>query len=642
MNINIKTTRNFTIAYNKMREKYGEEFEKLNGLHDSDLNYGDFIDAFIDAGNVADGSIDGNANARQKDICSLECEMNKPIKKLLSFNKIFYEINKKYGLETAREWFENEWNGSFYLHNATDGSFKPYCYAYSLERLVNEGQFFVKDGFNNVPPKHLGVFCDFVGEFVSWTANRTTGAVGLPDFLIYSYWFWKRDLANGYYLVDPTYYRDQEFQRIIYKLNQNYLRINQSAFTNFSIFDRPYLIEVFGGKEFPDGEPIMDHIEELIEYQKAFMRVVAKVRSENLFTFPVLSYSLLYQDGKFVDEEFARWCSDHNCKWNDSNFFVSGDITSLSSCCRLISDVTKANKASGFINSIGGTSLKVGSAVVNTINLMRIALEADESEEEYLRILGQRVHLCIRALDSVRHILRRNVEKGVLNNYDEGLIDFNTQYNTIGINAMYEAIRQFGYIETDELGYEKYTEDGVRFASQIMDVINDIKESYDFDYSINVEAVPGERAAVILCEKDALLYDTQEYGDVIYSNQWIPLAARCSIDEKMKLGAILDIKCGGGQISHIGLENNFPNTDVAWNMLNKIAASGVIYFAFNTKISVCKYNHGFIGDTCPTCGNPVADTYQRVVGFLTPRKSYSKARRNEFEKRQWYELSELY
>ena len=45
-----------------------------------------------------------------------------------------------------------------------------------------------------------------------------------------------------------------------------------------------------------------------------------------------MTYSLLYKDGKFVDEEFARWCSDHNCKWNDSNFFVSGDVTTLSNC----------------------------------------------------------------------------------------------------------------------------------------------------------------------------------------------------------------------------------------------------------------------------------------------------------------------
>ena len=128
MNINIKTNKNFTTHLNKMKEKYGEEFEKLNGLHDKNLSYGDFIDGFIDEETVADATIDGNANAGSKDICSLEAEMDKPASKLLAFNKIFYEMNKKYGLQSARDWLETEWNGGFYLHDAPSSTFKPYSY----------------------------------------------------------------------------------------------------------------------------------------------------------------------------------------------------------------------------------------------------------------------------------------------------------------------------------------------------------------------------------------------------------------------------------------------------------------------------------------------------------------------------------
>ena len=68
------------------------------------------------------------------------------------------------------------------------------------------------------------------------------------------------------------------------------------------------------------------------------MRVVSKVRSENLMTFPVITFSLLYKSGKFVDEDFAKWCCKHNMKWADSNFFISSDVTSLSNCCRLLSN----------------------------------------------------------------------------------------------------------------------------------------------------------------------------------------------------------------------------------------------------------------------------------------------------------------
>lgn len=637
MNINIKLDKNFTTSFNKLSDKYGEEFEILNGFSEKNLNYTDFIDGFIDKDTVADASIDGNANANNKDVCSLENEMSKPHMKLLAFNKIYYELNKKYGIKTARDWLETEWNGGMYLHDAPSSSTRPYCFAYDLDELVNRGLYFIKN-FNNAPPSHLTTYTDFVGEYVSYVSARTSGACGLPSFLIYSYYFWRKDVQNGYYMKNPDYYRRQEMQRIIYKLNQPYLRITQSAFTNFTIMDRPYLTEIFGGREFPDGTLMIDAIEDLIEYEKVFMEVCSEIRQVNLMTFPVLTISLLYQNGEFVDKEFARWASDHNCKWGDSNFFIDKDVTSLSSCCRLVNDFSKLE---GFSNSIGGTALKIGSIKVNTINLMRIALESGGDRNRYMEILTERVHLCIKVLDVIRHIISRNIEKGLLPNYQEGLIDIERQFCTIGINAMYEVIKYFGMIKIDEFGCASYTAEGIKFASAIMDKINAIKDSYNFSYSINVEAVPGERAAVILCQKDNLLYPEECDDAFIYSNQWIPLSQKCTIKEKVKLGALLDKKCGGGQISHINLDAPFTSKDTAYELLNYIAKSGVIYFAFNLRINTCAKNHGFYGDVCPICGGEVTDSYQRIVGFLTPTSSYSKERKKEFSLRDWYKISEL-
>lgn len=428
--INIKLDKDFRKQANKLIRKYGDKMAELNGFAGKQLGYTEFIDNFVDKQTVADASIDGNANVGTKDICSLLSEMNKPHSKLLAFNKIYYELKKKYGKQEANKWLQDEWVGRSYMHDAYSSSTKPYCfsgdteiltksgivklkdavgkdirvlnkngvweaatvkhfgrdvlwkltlerygvvkeiyttqnhkwfvggrterdlvqttdlvrgmripcnvsvaptkvqegheawivrsvectnvvddvycavaekthsftldgnvlthncYAYDIDPLVNKGLFFV-DRFNAQPPKHLTTFTDFVGEFVSYTSNRTSGACGLPSFLIYSFYFWKKDCESGYCISNPEYYRDQEFQRIIYKLNQPYLRVNQSAFTNFSIFDRPYLEALFGGKEYPDGSFIIDYIDDLIDYQKHFMEIVSKIRTENVMTFPV-------------------------------------------------------------------------------------------------------------------------------------------------------------------------------------------------------------------------------------------------------------------------------------------------------------------------------------------------------------------
>lgn len=630
--------RSFVIEYNRLQNAYSERLSELNGFGDKQLNYTDFIDNFVDKQTIADASIDGNANVAHKDIVSLINEMSKPHSKLLAFNKIFHELTKKYGHEDATEWLKGEWDGHFYLHDAHSSSWVPYCFAYDIDELVKRGLYFI-DNFNAAPPQHLNTYTDFVSEFVSWTCNRSSGAVGLPSFLVYSYYFWKKDCDEGYFVKSPEYYRDQSFQEIIYRLNQPYLRGGiQSAFTNFSIFDKPYLEALFGGKEFPDGTFIIDYIDEIKEYQKAFMKVLSDTRRENLMTFPVVSFALLRQNGKFVDEDFAKWCCRHNMKWADSNIFVSEDVTSLSNCCRLKSNI----KELGYFNSIGGSALEVGSIKVNTINLARLAYETT-SEEEYLEALKGRVITCAKTLDVIRDIMKRNTEKGLLPNYALGIINMKSQYNTVGIIGVYEALQKFGYTYHDEFGNTYYKDEGVEFAKKILATITEIKDEFvkDKDYMMNIEQVPGERAAAVLMEKDKLFFPDEKYDLPLYGNQWIPLGIKTTIAEKVRVSAILDKACSGGSIVHINISSPFNSFDEAWYMMNYVADAGVNYFAFNLRISACDNNHGFFGDTCPECGHPVETTYQRIVGFLTPTKTYSEARKKEFAMRDWFDLNNI-
>lgn len=611
MLINIKLDKNFEHQFDALRTQYGETLAKLNGFAEEQLSYTDFIDNFIDKNTVADASIDGNANAGTKDICSLESEMSKPHSKLLSFNKIYYEICKAWGKEDADEWLRREWDGHYYLHDAASASFKSYCFAFDLDSLVRKGLFFINN-FNASPAKHLVTYTDFVGEMISYTSNRSSGACGLPSFLVYSYYYWRKDVNNKYFSGSPEIYRDQEFQRIVYKLNQPYLRVNQSAFTNFSIYDRSYFTALFGGKEFPDGSFMIDCIDEFMEYQKAFMKVVSEIREQNMMTFPVLTFALLRnEDGTFADKEFAKWCCKHNMKWADSNFFISKDITSLSNCCRLVSDV----KNLGYFNSIGGSALEVGSIKVNTINLARIAYES-KTQDEYCESLRKYVILCCKTLHSIRHIIQRNIEKGLLPNYTHDLIHMKSQYNTIGIIGIYETLQKFNMTYRDDLGYTHYTNEGIEFAKRILSVIDDEKNNFarDYDYSINIEQIPAERAAAILMQKDKLFFPDEIYELPLYGNQWIPLGVKTTIEEKVRLSAILDKACNGGSIAHINIDAPFNSFETAWKMLNYVADSGVPYFAFCTRISACDNNHGFYGETCPTCGQPKTTTYQRIVG----------------------------
>ena len=489
--ISIKLNKNFTTQFNRMQEKYGEEFARLQGLSDNQLSLTDFIDHFIDSDNVANASVDANSNISQKDVVTLLGELSKPHQKLFAFNKIYYELNKQYGFKTANEAMEKLWNYGLYLHDFNTSTFYSYCFAYDIKDIVEKGLFFI-DGYNAEPARHLDSFIQILMEAIAWLARRQSGAVGLPNLIPYLYYFWSRDVKQGYYTKDPETYKYQQLQALIYRLNQPWVRTDQAAFTNVSVFDHPYFEAIFGGSEFPDGSFMIDEEEEIIEFQKDFIKVINDIREKNIFTFPVLTASLLFQEGEFVDKEFAEWACEASRKWNLFNFFTDSTVNSLSNCCRLKSDITDM-----YFNSIGGTALKVGSVKVSTLNLARLAYE-NKTEKEYLVALRDLLELNLKILDVVRSIIKRNVEKGLLPNFSHGLIDFNFLYNTVGVNGLFEAIKTFGYTYQDEFGNTYYKPEAYEFGKKMFEVIKNTINNFqlDKDYKVNIEQVPKVRGDI--------------------------------------------------------------------------------------------------------------------------------------------------
>ena len=118
MDITLKLTKDFERCLDDLKKKYGEEFEYINGIHPSQLDFSEFLDKFVDKDTMADATIDPNANARHKDIRSFMTEKGKSEDKLFGLNKIFLEIKKRWGLRTAKQWLEQEFSKGFYLNDS--------------------------------------------------------------------------------------------------------------------------------------------------------------------------------------------------------------------------------------------------------------------------------------------------------------------------------------------------------------------------------------------------------------------------------------------------------------------------------------------------------------------------------------------
>ena len=638
MNIPVRLGKNFVTQFNKLIAKYGTEMARLNGVDEDQLSFVDFIDNFIDEDITADGSVDESANVHTNNAATLLREMSKPHQNLICMNKLYYEMQKKYGFKTANQWLELNFTRALYMHDMPTATFVHYCFAYDLKDVAEKGLYFLPE-HNAEPPKHLGTFCRFVTEHTGYFSNLSSGACGYPNLIPYMYYFWREDKKNNYLgITQWEAYAKQNVQELVYQWNQPITRDGlQSAFTNVTIFDHPYLEALFGGAEFPDGSFMIDDIEGIMEFQKLFLETTEEIRGVNVMTYPVLSISNLYKDGDFADPEFVDWAVETDRKWMLANWFGDDTVTSLSNCCRLKSDIDEL----GYFNSIGGTALKVGSCKVSTINLARIALETN-SPDEFLVRLRDVCEINLKVLDVQRHIIQRNVEKNLLPNFSCGEVDFEHLYSTTGVLSPYEALKTFDLIKVDKFGNTYYTPEADRFVEKIFKVLHTTIDNFSLDknYKLNIESIPGESAASKMMKADQMLFGDRVINDLpLYGNQYLPLGIQATLQERIRVASLYDGFCNGGSILHVNIDAPFDSNEKMKQMLHYIFNKGVTYFAFTSKINACEKNHGFYGDICPTCGKPAKYSYARVVGFWTKIENWGSARREEGKMRLWEDVN---
>jgi ribonucleoside-triphosphate reductase (formate) len=175
MDIALKLDRDFIAEIEYLKVKYPEELEKMNGFHETNLDLTSFIDNFVDQNVVADTTIDANSNSSMKNIAALTKEIHKPYTKLLSYNKMYYEAKKKYGIDFADRWLDMEYSGALYMNDSHSASFQPYCYNYDLKDIAEKGLFFIS-GLNNKPPKHWDSFNNHIMEFIVYASGSQSGA----------------------------------------------------------------------------------------------------------------------------------------------------------------------------------------------------------------------------------------------------------------------------------------------------------------------------------------------------------------------------------------------------------------------------------------------------------------------------------
>jgi ribonucleoside-triphosphate reductase len=368
--------------------------------------------------------------------------------------------------------------------------------------------------------------------------------------------------------------------------------------------------------------PNFDSIKKL---QKFYMEWFIGESKKQVFTFPVNTASF-YKDEKneIVDKEFLDLVSELNSYNGTFNIFT-GPLGVLSSCCRLRND---SNKTREYTNSFGAGGTAIGSHRVVTLNLPRIAFEA-EDDSTYMKKLEYNIEVAQDILDIHRKIIIDNIKKNKLPLYTHKFMHISKQFSTIGFIGINEACQIQGYDITEKKGSE--------FAKSVLDKINELNDKRTkIDGNIrNMEQIPGESAAIMFAKKDKRLFTNHEYK--IYANQYIPLWKNVDIQERIRIQGMFDSSTQGGAIAHLNVTDSLEKEQMK-AIIEYSAKIGCIYFAVNMNMAVCSScGKIYIGkfEKSP-CHDARVVNHTRTVGFITPVDNWISERREEYKTRQFY------
>ena len=287
-----------------------------------------------------------------------------------------------------------------------------------------------------------------------------------------------------------------------------------------------------------------------------------------------------------------------------------------------------------------GVLCMTGSCNVITLNLNRIIQNwwkensdpnnfslnlYKESIEKYLINILERVYKYQIAYKTISYEME---DSGMYSSSNAGYIYTSKLYCTIGVIGYCEAAEFLGFKVNNNPEYKEF----LRFIFNIIKEQNKLHSIHDKKrpFVFNTEAIPGENLAVKLYEQDKkdgyyVPKDQNLYSSYFFK-QW---DKDISILDKLKLhNRDINVYCGGGQACHLHLDEHLSKEQYL-KIIDVAVHEGCNYFTFNVPMSECldcKHVVNAPIKECPKCHSKKIDWWVRIIGFLRPLSSYSKAR----------------
>lgn len=630
-----------SFANDPVRKKY----LKIEGISEEDLDVGKQSADFFHK-KLADITTDSNSNyAENMNPTVYRTHTSNGQMKLMGYHMLWYYAMKRYGREWADMAISKIWEGDLYFHDAHGLRIQmPYCYAFSLDKIVFEGRPYGSSP--TTPPKHKKSFLSQVDKLISDLSKQFAGATAPSDLFLWYSWYLRKWADDQYGDGGSNWlkYREElkaeiidDMQGLVCLFNEPGRAEGEPPFTNISIYDETGLQNLFGHIVFPDWtKPDMNFI---MWIQKIFCQWFSKGDQVTGFPyrFPVVTINMTTdKNNDFENIDFARWVAHVNRNMANFNLHF-GDKSKIAMCCRYENDLEDMNLTA---DSFGNGGVNIGSHRVVTPNFVRCAIKANRDWDMFISECDELIDITGKLLNIHRKdILQKRIEETpeYLQFFGKlGWFSLNTMFSTIGLTGIYEACQY--------MGYDILSDDGTEFTLDFMKYIKSSIKRLRSQYGciFNAEEIPGEQACVSLVDKDHIFFEYKDMSDLpddivdafanckLYSNQYIPLTVDADMITRLDLSGRFMKKISGGGIVHINSEGQIDTDDKMFNLIKYAAKSGVPHCAVCYRYGKCpEHKASIVGQNnnkCPVCGKEITHTRARVIGYFSDEFNWHPVR----------------
>ena len=535
---------------------------------------------------------------------------------------------------------------------------RPYCSGQSLEYIKKFGLSLPNALSLAKPARHAEVLLAHMVKFAAALQSNFAGAIGWDAV----------NLFFAPYLIELDDRQVKQLaQMLIFEFSQQAVaRGGQAIFSDINLYwevpDHFEDVPAIGpGGEYvenPDSamrdeKPYLtygDFKEQAQRFVKALFQVYLEGDGAGRpFFFPK---PLVHITEKFFKtsghEEFLDLICQVAAEKGNTYFIFDRDNTAkISECCRLSFKLEESD-----LEDAKSPWRMRYSALQNvTINLPRLAFQAEGDETRLMALLRERVSLAVRAHLRKKAFIEQLLEAGEkgplallgMDRDGQAYLRMHRVSYLIGMVGLNEMVEYFTGSELHE------SDEAIRFGLKVIAEMKVLADKYRDEHGMHfvLEQTPAESTAYRFAKLDMEHYPDQarevikgdfDRDEIYYTNSTLfNISSSMNPIERVKVEGLFHPLIEAGAITHIWLGEARPSAESLANFVTKTFQwTKNDQVAFSPEFSSCRACYrtarGLL-DECPYCGSTDLEGITRITGYFTKLSSWNKGKIGELRDR---------